>query len=301
MKIRALSLVALLVVGCAKGDDLLDGGAAADGGSGPGAGNGPRGGDAPQGGFGPQGGNGPQGGEGQIGGSPPSGGAPGVGGGAPASCGDGSLNGTEVCDGTQLGGATCASQGFDMGNLACNGSCTAFNTAGCSDNCTLANLLTNSGFESGPGGGGWTEASTNFGTPVCDTASCGMGGGTGPFAGTFWAWFGGTNTALETATVSRSVLIPVGTASLSFRFDMPVCEDPGIATDVFTVKIDGTTLFTRTNSDIGCGAVGYELITLDASAFANGANHTLELKGITDDFIDTTNFFVDDVQLLGCQ
>ena len=37
----------------------------------------------------------------------------------------------EVCDGTDLGGATCASQGFTGGPLACQASCTAFDTSAC--------------------------------------------------------------------------------------------------------------------------------------------------------------------------
>ena len=44
-------------------------------------------------------------------------------------CGDGIKNAAEACDGGDLGGQTCQSQGFASGNLTCN-SC-AFNTAGC--------------------------------------------------------------------------------------------------------------------------------------------------------------------------
>ncbi len=45
-------------------------------------------------------------------------------------CGDGILNGGEACDGNQLGGATCASIGFDVGVLSCTASCT-HNTSQC--------------------------------------------------------------------------------------------------------------------------------------------------------------------------
>ena len=47
-------------------------------------------------------------------------------------CGDGFRDPTETCDGTQLNSATCASQGFDMGTLACSSVC-AYDTSGCSN------------------------------------------------------------------------------------------------------------------------------------------------------------------------
>lgn len=45
-------------------------------------------------------------------------------------CGDGVIDAGEACDGGDLGGQSCASQGFDAGSLSCAGSCT-FNTGGC--------------------------------------------------------------------------------------------------------------------------------------------------------------------------
>lgn len=48
----------------------------------------------------------------------------------PPVCGNGSKEGTEECDVTALGGATCESLGFTGGTLACTASCT-FDTGGC--------------------------------------------------------------------------------------------------------------------------------------------------------------------------
>ncbi len=49
-------------------------------------------------------------------------------------CGNGVIEGGEVCDGSELGGATCADFGCTGGGtLACNSSCTGFDTSGCSD------------------------------------------------------------------------------------------------------------------------------------------------------------------------
>ncbi|MBC8071544.1 MAG: lamin tail domain-containing protein [Deltaproteobacteria bacterium] len=49
-----------------------------------------------------------------------------------ACCGDGSVGGSETCDGDDLGGQTCALQGeFDGGTLLCNAECAGFDVAGC--------------------------------------------------------------------------------------------------------------------------------------------------------------------------
>ncbi len=46
-------------------------------------------------------------------------------------CGNNLIESPEVCDGSDLGGQTCVSQGFAGGTLACNASCSAFVTSGC--------------------------------------------------------------------------------------------------------------------------------------------------------------------------
>jgi hypothetical protein len=51
--------------------------------------------------------------------------------GTAAVCGNGVIETPEVCDGLNLGGQTCVTQGFDAGTLACAGSCLAFDTTGC--------------------------------------------------------------------------------------------------------------------------------------------------------------------------
>lgn len=49
-----------------------------------------------------------------------------------AQCGNEIKEGTEQCDGPDVGGQTCATLGFDMGVLACAATC-QFDTAGCSN------------------------------------------------------------------------------------------------------------------------------------------------------------------------
>src|SRR5689334_7365582 len=46
-------------------------------------------------------------------------------------CGNAMLDDGEVCDGTELGDATCESEGFASGTLACAADCTAFDTSMC--------------------------------------------------------------------------------------------------------------------------------------------------------------------------
>jgi cysteine-rich repeat protein len=48
----------------------------------------------------------------------------------PCLCGNGMIDGAEACDGADLGGKTCASQGFTAGMLACNAQC-GLVTSGC--------------------------------------------------------------------------------------------------------------------------------------------------------------------------
>jgi hypothetical protein len=51
--------------------------------------------------------------------------------GTAAVCGNGIIEAGEVCDGLNLGGETCVTQGFSGGSLACEGTCLAFNTNAC--------------------------------------------------------------------------------------------------------------------------------------------------------------------------
>jgi hypothetical protein len=47
-------------------------------------------------------------------------------------CGNGTIEGPEVCDGAQLGGRSCADEGFTGGGaLRCDASCKLFDTSGC--------------------------------------------------------------------------------------------------------------------------------------------------------------------------
>lgn len=46
-------------------------------------------------------------------------------------CGNNKAEGTEVCDGTDLRGKTCVTQGYDWGTLHCNSNCMSYDVSGC--------------------------------------------------------------------------------------------------------------------------------------------------------------------------
>lgn len=94
----------------------------------------------------------------------------GVGDACNSGCGNGVRESGEQCDGTDLGGASCQSLGFDGGTLSCNANCT-LNTSGCTD---CGNGVRESGEQcDGTDLGGATCGSQgcSSGTPTC-TASC---------------------------------------------------------------------------------------------------------------------------------
>jgi hypothetical protein len=136
--------------GCAKSDEIAPPGGSASGSggdeTGPGSGgSGPstttagQGGDAASSTSGGDGGAGPA----STASGPGSSGSGGDGGASSSSgatCGDGAISDDEDCDGADLGSATCASEGFASGTLACDGDC-AFDTSGCSEVAACANGL----------------------------------------------------------------------------------------------------------------------------------------------------------------
>lgn len=85
-------------------------------------------------------------------------------------CGNGFLEAGEECDGTDTGGASCISAGFDGGTLTCNSNCT-INTANCT---TCGNGVLESGEECEAGNTGSAscgDAGCLSGTPSC-SSSC---------------------------------------------------------------------------------------------------------------------------------
>jgi subtilisin family serine protease len=154
-----------------------------------------------------------------------------------------------------------------------------------------ADVVADGGFEDGTPNDYWHEASINFGTPLCDSATCGTGGGSGPHSGDWWAWFGGT-TLTETGSLDQDVTIPPGDAELSFWLEIPEAGTQGFV----EASIDGAAIFSATEADAD-SYVSYERVSLDVSAYADGGSHHLRFESTTNAGAGTTNFFVDDVSL----
>jgi hypothetical protein len=160
---------------------------------------------------------------------------------------------------------------------------------------TSGNVVVDGGFEGGTPNAAWTEASSTFGTTLCDLGSCGTGTGTGPNSGAFWSWFGGI-AASEVGSVTQDVTIPSGTATLEFFTELIICDS---AADFMEAQIDGTTVFRIQGDDPTCGNLGYVLQSVDVSAFADDGLHTLAFTSeIFANNGNGTNFFLDDVSLV---
>ena len=161
---------------------------------------------------------------------------------------------------------------------------------------TTNDVIQDGSFETGTPNAFWTEASTNFGTPLCTIADCGMGGGTGPNTGDWWAWFGGISIP-EEGSVDQDVTLVTGIASLSFWLEIPVaCDSPA---DYLEVLVDGTQEYFIDGTSPLCGVVGYAEQTVNLDSYADGGLHNIMFHSET--FATNganSNFFVDDVVLL---
>lgn len=160
----------------------------------------------------------------------------------------------------------------------------------------LSAQVIDGGFEAGVGGGAWTEASTVFGTPLCDLASCGNGGGGSvPASGAWFAWFGGAGGSVETGSVEQSITIPSGaTAALTIQVKISAAG-PGLVADRLDVSVDGNVLATVTAHD-SVMYQNYTPLVVNVSAMADGGSHTIRLEG----YQTTTSTFsilADDVVL----
>ena len=157
------------------------------------------------------------------------------------------------------------------------------------------NVLADSGFEGGTPNPSWEESSTIFDSPICDLG-CTEDPGAGPRTGDWWVWFGGLEEP-DTASVSQEVTIEPDAAYLSLYLEINAAQGE-IGDDLIVAEIDGNEVFMATDAEIEDYAT-YREVVVDISAYADGGQHTLEIRAeVTGDGL--TNFFVEDVTIVSC-
>jgi plastocyanin len=183
----------------------------------------------------------------------------------------------------------------------------------CCVSVSTVNPLLDGNFEDGSTTTGWTESSTNF-TNV--TANAASGGTTPPWAGTNYAYFGGALTTStppatfpEISSITQTVTIPTGTATMTFQLQIPTpgiinVTGDGLPTNSFVITVDGVNVWDlfgdppgpgpTENGSAYFGAPGTVTINLDA--YADGLPHTIVFT-----MTQTTNnveMFIDNVDII---
>ena len=158
------------------------------------------------------------------------------------------------------------------------------------------NVVQDGSFEDGTPNAFWGEASTNFGTPICDASCVSPGGMEAPRTGSYFAWFGGISSVVERSEVSQTVTISDTAASAILTFYLWETVSGGPAVDVLTVSVDSDVVFTAMEQS-GMYSSDYTQVDVDLFAYADGNPHVLTFEAVTYG-ADVTNFLVDDVTLV---
>ncbi|QBB69045.1 hypothetical protein ELE36_00855 [Pseudolysobacter antarcticus] len=157
-----------------------------------------------------------------------------------------------------------------------------------------ASLVQDGSFEAGVVPDYWTQTSTGYGTPVCGGAAC-----PGARTGAYWVWFGGANGNAEAGSVEQTGNIASGPKTLNFYvwWESSISSPPDPAA-TFKVKMDGTTIFSLTPATAGPYSTAYTLATVDISAYANDAAHTLRFEASNAASAGDTSVYLDDISIV---
>ena len=151
-------------------------------------------------------------------------------------------------------------------------------------------------FEGGTPNASWTEASTLFGTPLCNYITC---PGRAARSGLWFAEFGGI-LAAETSSLTQGVTIPsYSSPRLEFYLNLPG-PSSGNNTDDFKVMVDGAPIYSVVEGSPLAGYYdgGYLLTGLDLSPYADGFSHSISFHStITGTGTVPTTFLLDDVSI----
>jgi hypothetical protein len=128
----------------------------------------------------------------------------------------------------------------------------------------------------------WKQSSTNSDSPVCKSTivDCTVATG-GPRTGTVWGQFGGLDwndpdvLSPEQAHLYQNVTFP-NSCSATLEFYLWIGDAGGDANDVFNVIIDNTATIFSANATQQSTYPSYTLVSLDVSAYANGAVHKVD-------------------------
>lgn len=165
-------------------------------------------------------------------------------------------------------------------------------SSGGSDDCT--DVVVDGGFEMGPRSSAWTQGSQVFDTVICD-ATC-VSGDAQARTGDHWVFFGGVAEP-DSAFISQTIPIVGTSATLSFHLRVDT-NDGSSFTDSLTVLVDDANLLTVDNT-MEPDYADYTLVELDLGDFADNSAHLLSFDAnLSGEAI--TSFFIDDVELLGC-
>ena len=157
--------------------------------------------------------------------------------------------------------------------------------------------ITDGSFEDGIGAGTWNEASANFGTPLCTLDACGNGGG-GAIArtGEVFAWFGGSGSETEIASVDQDANITSGsTANLLVYVKIPAVGD-GTTGNYMKAFVDGTEVGMVTAADSSAYAE-YALWSVPIDPYADGAVHNIKIEAKENGGGVVFNILADDIAL----
>ncbi|MFC1796061.1 DUF4215 domain-containing protein, partial [Pseudomonadota bacterium] len=198
----------------------------------------------------------------------------------PSICGNGVIDQGEQCD-----------DGNNISHDGCSNICQIEDGWQCT---TRPDVVLDPSFEAGTPNPSWAEASTNYGTPICNVGTCGTGNGTGPLHGDWWTWFGGI-AAYEEGSVTQSVTIPSTATELTFGIEIPACDSPS---DYLEVLIDGTRELLIDGASSLCEVIGYSTQSVNITAYADGGVHTLgfhsEVFAVA---LGSTNIFIDVIEI----
>ena len=156
--------------------------------------------------------------------------------------------------------------------------------------------ITDGSFEAGIGAGTWTEASSNFGTPLCTAAACGSGGGPAvPRTGDVFAWFGGSGDATEIASVAQDANIPNGTTANLLIYAKIAATGDGSVGNYMKAFVDGNEVGMITAAD-SMAYADYTLWTVPINSYATGAVHNIKIEA-KENGGSVFNVLADDISL----